>query len=66
VAIRDWHPGQLAVLWIGGFFAAWVAYQFNIGGSRSVKWVTAFAFLVAIPVGLLVITWKWFGGRRGR
>ena len=82
MAIRDWHPGQLVVLWVGGAGVAWALSRLfmDVPTSHMVleqgKWVDKSANpvrdiwnlivgigLFAIPVALLIITWKWVGSR---
>ncbi len=60
MAIREWHPGQLAVFWAGGLFAEFVLYA--VGSEMQGMWILA-AF-VALPFVLLAVTWIWFGGRK--
>ena len=62
MAIRDWHPGQLGVLWVGGAGLEWVFYSLSedIGTALNIIIVIG---LIVIPLVLLIVTWKWFGGR---
>jgi hypothetical protein len=71
MAIRDWHGGQLAVFWAALFFGIVVFYlgaNFTDHPDLDVlQAIFGIAFLVAFLGGIawgLVVTWKWFGGRR--
>jgi len=57
MAIRDWHPGQLGVLWVGGVGLDWMVCSLNDSPQENVL----MTLIVGVP--LLIITWKWFGGR---
>ncbi len=71
LAIKDWHGGQLVVLWVGAFLAAVIVVMvlyFAVPEGDPV-WIVVWIVLAAIlttPVVLLVITWKWFGSKRQR
>lgn len=70
--VRDWHPGQLVVAWVGaGLTAAvavvpiaWVESEINTTHSLSnVLLASLFALWGLLTVTMLVATWKWFGGK---
>ena len=67
MAIRDWHPGQLGVLWVGGagvaWMCSWIVQHQKSGRAGEGGLFIASIGLLAIPVALLIITWKWFGSR---
>jgi hypothetical protein len=76
MAIKDWHPGQLAILWLGGIaiLVPLVAYIREVESQYIILFpgqeappeyglMTAYLAAFAIAVALLVITWWWFGGR---
>ncbi len=70
LAIKDWHGGQLVVLWVGAFLACCIAAMvlyFSVpeGDPPWIVWIVLAAIL-ATPIVLLVITWKWFAGKRQR
>ncbi len=73
MAIKDWHGGQLVILWVGAFLAVAIAlmvvyfvgtFSDPVGIARIVILSIVLAAILATPVVLLVITWKWFGGKR--
>jgi hypothetical protein len=63
VAIRNWHPGKIALIWVidlAILLALWslVAYGED-------KALMVFVWLIlSIPV--FVITWRWLSGREGQ
>lgn len=61
MAIRDWHPGQLVVLWVGGLFTEWVIWGLGSSGELPSMFLAVF---IGLPFALLAVTWIWFGGRR--
>jgi len=68
MAIKDWHGGQLVVLWGSGVVSGSIEFLvfymvINEGGPDWIALI-ALAALLATPVVLLVVTWKWFGGKR--
>ena len=71
MAIRDWHPGQLGVLWVGGAGVEWACYALGLWEANLPTLPTGAAVIVvllalinvAIPIALLIVTWKWFGSR---
>ena len=67
MAIRDWHVGQLCVLWVGGLLWEAVGYSLADSTCYTVPCLIIGGIIVLgvllIPPALLVVTWKWFGGR---
>ena len=66
MAIKDWHPGQLVIIWISGLSLGGVV--FGLGQITSTEYenlgiAIALAAVLGTPIALLVVTWKWFGGR---
>ncbi len=73
MAIKDWHGGQLVILWVGAFLAAAIAlmalyFVGTFSDPVGIAWIVIASIvlpaILATPVVLLVITWKWFGGKR--
>jgi len=71
MAIRDWHSGQLVVLWVGGAFWEGVCYALGIF-EENVERLSHLGVVIigglqlisiVIPMILLIVTWKWFGNR---
>ena len=70
MAIRDWHLGQLVVFWVGGLLLAWLFYLiaksiYDDPPNLLVE-IVGLIFvigLLVVPAALLIVTWKWFGGR---
>lgn len=68
MAIRQWHPGQLVVLWVAaacvdGLIA--LAFMVLIDRPASPRLpLTLATIFIVIPFVMLVVTWRWFGGRR--
>lgn len=57
MAVRDWHVGQVAVLWVVAAVvtaSAWPWIQVD---------PVALAVLLVVDVPVLVLTWRWFGGQ---
>ena len=66
MAVRDWHPGQLAVLWIAGGVAEFFMFVFlSDTNSEAVRKALIYPFLV-LPFVILGVTWVWFGSRPKR
>jgi hypothetical protein len=72
MAIRRWHYGKLVMLWAWGVALMFVCYQVlrSMGDTQSGLGLAAgfvmIAAVIAIPVGLSVITWKWLTGKEAR
>ena len=80
MAIRDWHPGQLGVLWVGGIALDAAVYQslstipvttrridppyINSQPVGDILLLFLSIMVFVIPLLLLILTWKWFGSRR--
>jgi hypothetical protein len=73
MAIRDWHPGQLVIVWIVIVAIDWALYQFFMTASlpqnRSDTYYTlvnvgAMLVLAIPPLLGLVWTWKWLDARK--
>lgn len=62
VSVRDWHPGQLAIVYAAGGLAESVVYAGG-GGVSGASDLGLLLFL-GIPVSVLVLTWKWFDARK--
>jgi hypothetical protein len=72
MALRNWHPGQLLVLWVGGVLL-WVWFYWREGqillGNPTLMelpMVLRGAVFFGTPLALLVLTWVWFGARPAR
>ena len=67
----NWHPGQVVLAWTGAALIEWLMWQWltlllDVPGPTMAATIVTFAVLflvVAIPVSMFVVTWKWFGGR---
>jgi len=72
MAVDDWHPGQLVVVWVGGLLAEFLLVGFASALIDSGKdflddaALLLFLLAVALPFVLLWITWQWFGARQKR
>jgi len=72
MAIKDWHIGQLVVLLVGGLSATGVAVLFLSGeisgsltsGTEVTVRQVSLGILILVPLTLLLVTWKWFGGQK--
>ncbi len=66
MAIRDWHTGQLVIFWVVVAAVQFVLWQVaTVGPDLSTGGVVAMTVaLVSLPVAALIVTWKWFRGRR--
>ena len=56
MAVKDWHPGKLGLMWLGYLVLLWFLREWTHDDEALVLW----AFL-AIPGA--VITWRWFSAR---
>ena len=69
MVIRDWHLGQLVVFWVGGLLLAGLFYSIIENGPNSPNLLGVILILISgigllvVPAVLLIVTWKWFGGR---
>lgn len=69
--IRRWHMGKIVILWAWGT-AILVALLETLRRQR--EFLTDHVFLgftvlvlmLVIPLGLTVVTWKWFSGKESR
>ncbi len=67
--IRNWHPGQLVVFWVGLLiFEAILLYVCRVlaklqDWSVTDIWLSRSVVVVFLYAGLMV-TWYWFGGRK--
>ncbi len=66
MAIRDWHTGQLVIFWVAIAAVQFVLWQVaTVGPDLSTGgFVAMIVALVSLPVAALIVTWKWFRGRR--
>lgn len=66
MAIKNWHPGQLAVVWVAALFACWILYNESVGTGifanappTGSEWI-----VIGIPAFVaLLVSWVWFKGR---
>ncbi len=63
MAIRKWHVGKLGILWAWGIGVCFVLIQVIVKTKDFVPGFALIGLLLAILVGLSVITWKWLGGK---
>jgi hypothetical protein len=65
MAVKDWHPGQLAVVWaavgVVEFFSHFLLM--HSGVPDVLGYATVTVLWLVLPLGLLAITWTWFSGR---
>ncbi|HEX8696490.1 MAG TPA: hypothetical protein VF746_28990 [Longimicrobium sp.] len=61
--VRDWHPGQLALLWVVAVFGEWLLIR-SILRPHFVPNTLGYAVLWLIPIVLFVVTWRWFDARK--
>jgi len=68
MSLRDWHLGQLIVVWGGGIGLEWVLYWLMFEADIEpipiipLRFAWAMAILIgilALPLGLCMITWEW-------
>ena len=63
--IPRWHYGKLILLWAWGavltVFALYLLQE--ISSERFVAGTLLILAVLAIPIALSVITWKWLGGK---
>lgn len=66
MAIRNWHPGKLIMLWAWGGLVAGLILTDFMGrpvGSAPVSHLLEFAVTLIILVVLSALTWHWLGGK---
>jgi membrane protein implicated in regulation of membrane protease activity len=59
MAVRNWHPGKLVLLW--GIWAFFVGSMYVTSDSYDYDGVVLSAFVLLLP--LATLTWRWFSGR---
>jgi hypothetical protein len=65
MAIKEWHVGKVILLWAWGLVLCMLALQ-DLKGIPKGNFVHGFMVigaLLAIPITLSVITWKWLSGK---
>ncbi len=66
----SWHPGQLAIVWVGVLLAdrvlvALSRYNFDRGYADNYFWAAICALTLALATSVLLwISWEWFGARK--
>jgi hypothetical protein len=65
MAIRRWHVGKIVLLWAWGIFLSVGVIQVVVRTTNFVPGFLLIGVLLAIPLTLSVITWKWLGGKEG-
>lgn len=65
MTIRRWHYGKLILLWAWGGVALFLGIELlaAMSAERFVVGTILVLALLAIPVFLSVVTWKWLGGK---
>jgi len=63
MAIRNWHVGKVLLLWTWGVVLVAATLRHLEPTHNFVIGFMLIAALIAIPLALSVITWKWFGGK---
>ena len=66
MAIRNWHPGKLIILWTwGGVFVALLLTDFltRSVGSAPLAHMIEFVIVLVVLLALSAMTWRWLGGR---
>ena len=67
---QSWHPGQLAIVWLGVLvgdrvLVALFRYNADSGFADNYFWAAICALTVALATSVLFwISWEWFGARR--
>jgi hypothetical protein len=60
MAIRDWHPGKLVMVW--GALVSWMIFvQPELNGDE--EGVMGFVWFLGL-VWAFAVTWQWFSGRQ--
>jgi len=71
--IADWHVGQLLVVWVGVLFISGLAMVGAVAVTElrdvsvtlhNILLVVFFAIPILVLLSLLIVTWKWFEGRK--
>lgn len=63
MAIRKWHIGKVILLWVWGLVLCILALQVLKSTQNFVVGFMVIGAILAIPIALSVITWKWLGGK---
>ncbi len=65
MAVKDWHPGKIGLMWAAYLFLLWVLldpYTRIFGGYVRTREDSLLLWTILTVPGL-VITWRWFSGR---
>ena len=67
MAIKNWHFGKIILLWAWGIVFT-LLLMIQLESSKKENYVLGsilILFVVATPLILSVITWRWLSGREG-
>lgn len=57
MALKNWHPGKLVMLWVADFLVTWwVQDQYELRHEPLL-------IVLAINLALGILTWKWLSSR---
>ena len=63
MAVRSWHVGKIVLLWAWGVVLVILALDALKKIDNPVTGFGLIVGLVAIPIALSVVTWRWLGGK---
>ena len=69
MAIRNWHPGKLIMLWVWGGLAGGLMVTAFMRGpidSAPVSRLLELVMTLVILVALSAVTWHWLGGKESK
>ncbi len=58
MAVKDWHPGKIGLMWGVYLVLLWFLWEMNPGDDEG-----AISFWAVLAIPAFVITWRWFSGR---
>lgn len=72
--IREWHWGKIVLLWGAGVVLVWLLVILLAGmvftsSTPIIAYAVAFlgsGIVIAVPVALFLVTWKWLTGKEHR
>jgi len=63
LAVRSWHVGKIVLLWAWGIALVVLALDVLRKVDNPFTGFGLIAGLIAIPIALSVLTWRWLGGK---
>jgi len=61
--IRNWHYGKIILLWVWSIAICFLLLQWLESLSNPIIGFLLIAIIIAIPIIMSVVTWKWLSGK---